>query len=166
MKCEKCKAREATVLFKQTVNGETTTAHLCHECAAEMQQGGFFSAGSFPFGGNLFEGLFGISAPEKPTAKRTCPQCGATWSDLRREGKPRCAGCYEAFADELEPTIRSLYGTASHTGRAPAKCREQRNKEKKTALLKKQLREAVEAEQYEEAARLRDEIRTLEKEEN
>ena len=166
MKCEKCKTREATVLFKQTVNGETTTAHLCHECATEMQQGGFFSATPFPFGGNLFEGLFGISAPEKPAAKRSCPQCGATWSDLRREGKPRCAACYRAFSAELEPTLRSLYGTAAHTGRAPAKCRAQRSKQQQAILLKKQLHEAVEAEEYEEPARLRDELRKLEKEEN
>lgn len=163
MKCEKCNAREATVLFKQTINGVTTTAHLCHECAA-LQQGSSFS-GAFPFGGNLFEGLFGIPSPDKVTQK-TCPQCGASWTQIRRDGKPHCAGCYTAFSAELEPTVRSLYGSASHTGRSPSRCRVKREKESLVATLRSRLQEAIAAEQYEQAAQLRDEIKALEKEDN
>lgn len=164
MKCERCNEREATVLYKQTINGESTSAHLCAECAAKAQGEAGFSA-HFPFGGDLFGNLFGISAPVQIPASKKC-ECGATFSDVRRAGKVFCARCYETFATELEPTIRSLYGKAVHVGRAPAKKAALRDKQNRLARLKNDLRAAIEAEKFEDAARLRDEIKTLEKEEN
>ena len=164
MKCEKCNAREATVLFKQTINGNTTTLHLCGECAAELQQGDLFAGSAFPFGGNLFGGLFGTKHADSTLTRKICPQCGAAWSEIRRDGKPHCPACYKTFESELEPTLRSLYGTAAHTGRAPAACKAARDRQNRSADLKRRLREAIDAEQYEEAARLRDEIKALEKE--
>lgn len=165
MKCEKCNEREATVLYKQTINGETTTAHLCHECAAKAQGEAGFSA-HFPFGGDLFGNLFGISAPAKSPVSKKCEGCGATFADIRRAGKVSCPKCYETFSTELEPTIRSLYGNTVHVGRAPAERRAARDKQNRVTQLKKELREAIEAEKFEDAARLRDEIKALEKEEN
>lgn len=165
MKCEKCNEREATVLYQQSVNGETTTAHLCAECAAKAQSEIGFSA-HFPFGGDLFGNLFGISAPVKSPASKKCEGCGATFADIRREGKVCCAKCYDTFAAELEPTIRSLYGNTVHVGRAPAERKAARDKQNRMAQLKKDLRAAIEAEKFEDAARLRDEIKALEKEEN
>ena len=164
MNCEKCNAREATVFFEQTVNGETKAMHLCHDCAAKIKQEGFFKGFSL-FDDHLFGGLFGISAPER-TAGKACPQCGATFADIRREGKVCCPACYAAFAAELEPTLRSLHGNVTHTGRAPAKRRAIQSKQTKLKDLREKLQAAVASEQYEEAARLRDEIRSLEKEEN
>ena len=165
MKCEKCNEREATVLYKQTVNGETTTAHLCSECAAKAQGEIGFSA-HFPFSGDLFGNLFGISAPVKSPASKKCEGCGATFADIRRAGKVCCAKCYDTFAAELEPTIRSLYGNTVHVGRAPAERKAARDKQNRMAQLKNELRDAIEAEKFEDAARLRDEIKNLEKEEH
>ena len=164
MKCEKCNEREATVLYKQTINGETTSAHLCAECAAKAQSEAGFST-HFPFGGDLFGNLFGISAPVKVPASKKCT-CGASFADVRRAGKVFCAKCYETFADELAPTIHSLYGKAVHVGRAPAKKAAARDKQNRLAKLKNDLRAAIEAENFEDAAKLRDEIKLLEKEEN
>ena len=163
MKCEKCNEREATVLYKQTLNGETTTLHLCAECAARVQAENGFSA-HFPFGGDLFGNLFGITAPAKNVAKK-CAGCGATFAEIRRDGKVCCPACYQTFAAELEPTLRSLYGNTAHVGRAPAKRRAVRDKQNKLSTLKNELRAAIEGERFEDAARLRDEIKALEKEE-
>ena len=165
MKCERCNEREATVLYKQTINGEYTEAHLCAECAAKAQGEAGFSA-HFPFGGDLFGNLFGISAPLKAPASKKCEGCGASFADIRRAGKVSCPRCYESFAAELEPTIRSLYGNTVHVGRAPAERKAARDKQNRAAQLKKELREAIETEKFEDAARLRDEIKALEKEEN
>ncbi len=164
MKCEKCNEREATVLYKQTRNGVSTAAHLCAECAAKAQSEAGFSVG-FPFGGDLFGNLFGISAPGKMPAGKRC-ECGAAFSDVRRAGKVFCAKCYETFSSELEPTIHSLYGKAVHVGRAPAKKAAARDKQNRLLQLKKDLRTAIEQENFEDAAKLRDEIRLLEKEES
>ena len=163
MKCEKCNEREATVLYKQTVNGTTSVSHLCAACAAAAQGEAGFSA-HFPFGGDLFGNLFGISTPQKAPAGKRCA-CGASFSDVHHAGKVFCAKCYETFADELEPTLRSLYGKARHTGRAPAKTSAARDRQSRLTQLKNELRAAIEAEKFEDAARLRDEIRSLEKEE-
>lgn len=160
MKCEKCNEREASVFFEQTINGETRSMHLCHECAAALQGG---DHPPFHFGNSLFENLFGLTPVKYATGKR-CPDCGASFADIRREGKVCCPKCYEAFSTELEPSVRSLHGSVTHTGRAPAERAAKREKQTRLQTLKKKLQEAITAEQYEDAARLRDEIRALEKE--
>ena len=165
MKCEKCNEREASVFFEQTVNGETTSLHLCHECAAKLQGTSPFQSTPFQFGTSLLENLFGHTQATR-TAGKTCPHCGANFAEIRREGKVCCPGCYAAFRAELEPTIRSLHGHVEHSGRAPAGQSAVREKQNKLSTLKKALQEAIAAEQYEQAAQLRDEIRNLEKEGN
>ena len=164
MKCEKCNEREASVFFEQTVNGEHTSLHLCHECAAKLQTGSLFESAPFQLGTSLLENFFGHTAPR--VSGKTCPHCGASFAEIRREGKVCCPGCYAAFRAELEPTIRSLHGHVEHTGHAPAGQSVLREKQNKLKELKKELQDAIAAEQYEQAARLRDEIRNLEKEGN
>lgn len=167
MKCERCNQREATVFFEQTVNGHTKSMHLCAECAGAVKKEGLFDSTPFTLGTELFGDLFGFTAPTRAVSTaKSCPDCGATFAAIRREGKVFCPRCYETFAEELSPTIRSLHGKAAHTGRVPRESREVREKQSKLSTLREQLKNAVAAEQYEEAARLRDEIRTLEKEEH
>ena len=112
MKCEKCD-KNATVFYKETVNGKTTSTALCAECAAKAQSEAGFSA-HFPFGTDLFGNLFGISAPTGVPASKKCDGCGASFADVRRAGKVGCAKCYEIFSTALAPTIHSLYGKAEN----------------------------------------------------
>ena len=87
MKCEKCNEREASVFLEETINGETKSMHLCHECAGNVQKEGFFNV-SFPFGADLFGGLFGLSAPTVTLGSaKTCPDCGATFALIKREDR-------------------------------------------------------------------------------
>ncbi|MBQ3482985.1 MAG: UvrB/UvrC motif-containing protein [Clostridia bacterium] len=162
MKCEKCNQNEATVFYKESVNGKVRSLHLCAACAAEQQSAHPFFSPSYP--DNLLGELFGLAAHGKPhrDEARRCPDCGATWSDLLRDGKACCPKCYTAFADLLEPTVRQLHGNVTHAGRAPAARRAVREKESRLTELKRQLQEAVAAENYEQAAKLRDEIRGME----
>ncbi len=162
MKCEKCNEKEATVFFEQSVNGESKSMHLCPECAAKVKKEGFFED-PFSFSGNLFGSLFGLGTPQRTGTKR-CGSCGATWADMRREGKALCPECYRTFSEELEPTLRSLHGKVSHNGRTPAGRRVIKEKEEKLAALKSELAAAISAEEYEKAAVLRDRIKATEKE--
>lgn len=165
MKCERCKEKEANVFLEQTINGESKSMHLCEACAAAVKKEGFFEGAPFPFGTDLFGDLFGFTAPHRlPTAGKACPKCGATFAAIRREGKVSCPHCYEFFREELAPTVQSLHGRATHNGRAPAGLRFEREKKTKLDTLRRELRAAVEDEQYEKAAQLRDQIRSLEKE--
>jgi len=169
MKCEKCNVNEATFFYKETVNGKTRSLHLCADCAEKMRAAGELRMempdfdtpfAAFP---SFFGDLFAL--PEK-TSKRagakTCPGCGATWQDIVNLGKARCPECYRAFADELDATVRSMHGNVTHTGRAPQKQRAAHEKENQLADLKKQLKEAIEQEKFEDAAALRDKIHALE----
>ena len=167
MKCEKCNAKEATVFLEQTINGESKSMHLCHDCAAAVSKEGFFDSNPFSLGSELFGDLFGFTAPHRiSSVTKSCPDCGATFQQIRREGKVSCPCCYLTFSEELEPTVRSLHGKATHTGRTPAGHREAAEKRSRLGALREELKAAVTNEQYEQAARLRDEIKALEKEGN
>lgn len=142
---------------------------MCASCKEQLQKSGELSLGfeDSPlsvFGGgytNLLDGLFGTALPSQKTEK-SCKGCGATFAVLAKSGKVCCPLCYEAFAQELEPTIRSLHGNVTHTGRAPAKRRAASEKKNKLRTLREELKEAIQTENFEKAASLRDQIRALE----
>jgi len=176
MLCEKCKKNEATYHYRENVNGAEKAFHLCSECAKEMEKSGeikgfgkdsvfdgFFAADPVS---NVFASLFapagtrGQSAP-RISEKAKCSLCGASFEELAKEGKAGCPKCYEVFAAELEESIRRIHGRSSHTGRAPAKFREINDAKQKLLRLETELKEAIKNENYEHAAELRDEIRTL-----
>lgn len=166
MKCESCNANEATFFYEENINGESRSLHLCAACAAKMKgEHKLFGQGDpFALPHNFLDGLFGLSGAARKESGKTCPGCSATWQTLRQRGKAICPRCYETFREELEPTLRQLHGNVTHVGRAPAGRRAQKEKRDRLETLKKQLSEAIRTEDFENAAILRDEIRTLEKE--
>ncbi|MBR7182325.1 MAG: UvrB/UvrC motif-containing protein, partial [Clostridia bacterium] len=109
---------------------------------------------------NLFQSLF--EAPKKPASGKACPSCKTTWRELASRGRPGCPQCYLTCGEELEPTLRSMHGNTTHTGRAPAKASEKRERESRLAALRREMSEAIASENFERAATLRDEIRALE----
>ncbi len=167
--CQKCQKKPAVFHYEQTVNGNKTACALCADCAAEwkhshhMDEETFFSGmEETPFFGinSLFGSLFSPMVNEYKG--KTCPLCGSTFNDLRRTGKAGCATCYQVFESELRPTLRSIHGTQSHTGRTPASLETETKKKKQLEELKKSMASAIEAQEFEEAARLRDQIKSLE----
>ncbi len=167
MLCEKCKKNQATVFYEENINGSKRSYSLCAECAAALEKEGELSMGhdlfSLPSFGSFHDGLFGgLFGQISPTQKKTCPTCGASFTDLRQNGKAGCPECYTVFADELRDTIRSIHGNVKHVGRAPLRMRKDREKKDKLTELRNQMKAAIEAENFELAASLRDEIRTME----
>lgn len=172
MLCEKCKKRTATVFYNENINGKTRAYSLCAECAAKMREMGELQdvtsmVGSFadPFSelhDQLFSGFFGIPTPHGITTEKKCPVCGTTYSDIANSGKVGCPTCYEAFESELAHLIQSVHGTTTHTGCVPSRHRAKKERHEKLCALRQELEKAVSAEEYERAAKLRDEIRALE----
>lgn len=170
MKCSKCKKNEATVYYKQNINGKVTESALCSECAKKFKDeydiGGKLN-GMFNniFGGadelNLLGGLLGVHPQGRIAAAKVCPCCGATFKDFTKTGKAGCAECYNIFRDELGDTIMRIHSGNKHTGRAPKHFRAKIEKEEKITKLKKELDEAVKEQKFEDAARIRDEILSL-----
>lgn len=153
MLCQKCKKRQATVYYKQTINGVTRQIALCDSCA-----------GAEGAGLDLFGSLF-AGRPTAPTKR--CTLCGSTYAELARRGKAGCAKCYEVFAEELAPTLAEMHGADAHylgrgslTGDAPAP-EPTPTVDPAITALRAELAEAIENEDYERAAELRDKIRTF-----
>ena len=161
MLCQNCKTNAATVFYKETVNGRTTEYTLCPACAAKLKL-------NTPFGGSaeddpltsLFAGMLGHSRAVRE--EKRCPVCGAGFKELAARGKMGCPACYEAFADELAPTIRQLHGSVSSRGRAPRRFGEKRQREQELLRLRGELKAAIDTPEFEKAAELRDRIRALE----
>ena len=164
MLCQKCKKNPANVYYKKNINGHVTETALCSECAAKSGLNTEFSiADPFEDGLNLLGSFFGM--PTRRTASlsrgKTCPLCGSTLADISESGMVGCAECYKTFGEELAPSIASIHGRARHAGRGPKEFRAKHEKENKLASLKQKLDEAIGKQEFEEAAKLRDEIKRI-----
>ncbi len=168
MICESCGERPATTLIRQVADGRLTQLHLCDVCAHRFGAASLFGLNG-PFS-SLLEGLMDAPSPREPEEK--CPVCGATFQDIARSGKVGCARCYQVFRKQLASTVRSLHGTAVHRGKKPSSSglRVVPNARQIVPLenplleeKKRLLRQAVEEQNYELAAVLRDEIREMER---
>ncbi|MDY3617767.1 UvrB/UvrC motif-containing protein [Agathobaculum sp.] len=175
MKCEKCGKNEATTFFSENINGQKRELHLCGECAKEMNLGSAFENAFQSFGhlwsdpfhsflgggfGSLFPDTLGAPTASMLGTERKCPSCGMNERELRQSGRVGCPDCYTAFADILNPYVQKVHGATRHIGAAPAAAEEPQ--QDPVAALRAQLQEAVASEDYEQAARLRDEIHRLE----
>lgn len=175
MQCENCREREAVIHLTQIVNNSVTTMHLCEPCAAEKGVETGASVAKFPLGDFLASlGKGGSAEPSEAGLDVPCRACGATLRDFRQSGRLGCAQCYESFSGHLRDLLRRLHGSTRHEGeayrfggrkaeRAPvAEGQPQPLGGGELNQLREQLRRAVEAENFELAAELRDRIRVLE----
>ena len=154
MLCECCQEHEATIHLTQVVNGQSKELHLCEECA---EQSGLNLQGVM----SLPEILFGLGGQpaERGGQDKTCPHCHFRRNDFKKTARLGCPRCYETFVEELAPMLSAMHKGPQHVGKAPARARTATDNTAQQAALQKQLAEAVKAENYEEAARLRDLIR-------
>lgn len=174
MLCNKCNINEATFYMEQNINGKITKLALCPACANEYKGIGFNPYSTF----NLLGGLFQPASYSKRQNNevKKCTLCASTFSDISKSGKVGCAECYKVFKDELNPTVKRIHGDVRHIGRKPYVEKSQSNDvdcdgvsletnnnltENNVSVLKEQLNQAIEREDYETAAVLRDKIREL-----
>ncbi len=167
MKCENCKSKNSTTHVKRVVNGKYEEYMLCADCAHEMGFDNVFSMDMPDMFGGLMKSLFG-ALPARSGASR-CKSCGSTFGDIQNTGKVGCAHCYEVFNLELMPSIKRIHGNTSHVGKVPYtevadEKIETSQKETKTELqrLNDDLKKAIETQNFEYAAELRDKIKELE----
>lgn len=169
MLCQHCKKNEATTVVKTMINGEYAEYRLCHECAHELGYDSMFPDFSADFGGLL--SIFFSNALPAISGAAHCNTCGSTLNDIKRTGKVGCANCYDTFFSELMPTIRNIHGNTEHKGKRPNVIEYTVNEDKKDqtesaedklSALRAELKKAIEDENFERAAQLRDEIKELE----
>ena len=171
MFCQSCGKKTATTHFKTIVNGKLTEVHLCADCAREKGYGSIFDNWNLGFG-NLLGGLLGKTQPEETVLR--CKKCGATFSEIVKTGNLGCEECYSTFRRQLLPLIQRIHGTARHKGKRPGSSalRISDSNSKLVAVQesalgekKRQLKKAIDAQEFEQAAILRDEIKEMERHE-
>jgi protein arginine kinase activator len=160
MKCQSC-SNPATVHCTDIAqNGQKRELHLCQECA-EKQQLVKKEEINLPV---ILQTLLGahVGAQSDELARLTCPACGIKYMEFRAEGRLGCPHDYDVFRVGLEPLLRRIHRKIRHTGKIPRRRSKATSVHTELLELRNQLRAAVEAEQFEEAARVRDLIRQKE----
>ena len=181
MLCDNCGKREANVRYSENINGRKKELHLCEECSKKLgienmdfnmpiDFSSFFGGLLEDFGTNDFMPLF------NEVKQLKCDNCGYTFEDIVNTGKLGCENCYSVFEDRLDPIIKKIQGSNKHVGRTgkiiDSKISEKiNNKDSKTEnnkdvskveKLQNDLKKAIKEEKYEEAAKIRDDIKKIE----
>jgi protein arginine kinase activator len=161
--CQACKKQPATVhLTDITPTGEKRERHLCDQCAQE--EGVLPKVPATVPVSEILSGLVLQKSIVQQLADLTCPHCKLSFVEFRNSGLLGCPHDYEAFEKALLPLVeRAHEGASHHIGKTPRRHAEPRHVESDLIRLRKELNRAVDDEQYEEAARIRDRISTLEK---
>jgi len=162
MLCDVCREHDASVHLTQAVEGEVTLQHLCAKCAAE--QGIETTVSTQPK--NVLGEFLQAAQQQAGTAQADavrCTYCAMTLRDFRATGRLGCSRCYATFEQSLRELLRRVQGSAKHVGRRyvpPAS----HVLERATTIgeLRDRLRRAIENEEFEVAATLRDQIRDVE----
>lgn len=154
MKCEHCSKVTATIHLTQVMDGEVHKHHLCEACAHAL---GFDVEQPTTITDFLLNSE--SESPPQEHGGPVCPICRTTRSRLKNKGRVGCATCYETFLDDLKPLVQAMHHGDLHVGKIPGSKTGRELLEPRVQRLTESLREAVEREAFEEAARLRDEIR-------
>ena len=182
MLCENCGKREANVRYSENINGVKKEMHLCEECSRKL---GITDRMDFRMPSLDFSNFFGsfledFSTPDfmpilSEVKQIRCDSCGSTFEDIINTGRYGCANCYDVFEDRMDPILKKLQGANRHNGRLEKisdnnvkfdKKEEQKAENKtdnKLEKLQEDLKQAIKEERYEDAAKIRDEIKKEEK---
>lgn len=160
MTCNICSINEATIHLTEIVNEQMVEVHLCESCAQE--KGTDFKT-HFNFG-DLLSGLSSADSlqPGKKQAYPECPHCHLSYEEFGKSGRLGCPSCYGAFSALLLPLIKRVQRSTAHVGKKPANLADTDRSAYDLRLLQERLRKSIEIEAFEDAAKLRDEIKKLE----
>ena len=163
MLCENCGKRPATIRIVQMMGSEKEEHHFCEVCA-QGQSALSVLALNDPAGAEDFlKLLLAASQPEEVQEETVrCLECGLTYEEFSHKGTFGCSGCFDAFEEKIGPMVRRIHGSAQHNGKVPRHSGAALQMRRHIQGLRQQLEQHVRQEEYEEAARLRDEIRSLE----
>ena len=159
MLCSICKEKPATVHLTQIVGDKMQKLDLCEECAKAKGV-------NDPAGFALADLMLGLGAAQEIEqagggAELKCPRCGFSQADFKKSGRLGCPECYKTFAEGLEGLLKSMHKGVRHEGKVPEALRENREQSDRLKVLQRKLAKAIEQENFEEAAQLRDQIKQM-----
>ena len=155
-KCQRCQSPATLHITEILGPSQFEEVHLCEQCATKYAQEGPVKTavkGAKELTAEADEGLF---------SQHACPQCGIKFVDFRNSGRLGCPHDYQEFRDDLMPLLENIHGEVRHCGKTPRRLPQNKQTQSELIQLRNRLKQAINKEDYEEAARLRDRIRTLE----
>jgi len=152
MLCEKCGMNLASLHLTQNVNGKKTEMNLCKNCAEQM---GYLGVDNF-----FSTDFFNLLTPNIASYAR-CPGCGETYEEYKSTKRIGCEHCYTHFSSFLEPVLKKVHGSALHVGKIPRKASDVLIRKRELERLRRELQEAILNEEFEKAAKIRDEIKMI-----
>ncbi len=188
MLCDNCGKKEANVKYSENINGVKREFNLCEECSRKLGIGEINFKMPIDFSSFFGDFMEDFATPEfmplfNDIKTLKCNECGYTFDDIVNTGRLGCASCYDIFEDRLDPIIKKIQNSNRHTGRigkildSKIEKRQEKNDNKKVENkeessnknnnelenLQLKLKEAIKDERYEEAAKIRDKIKEIEK---
>ena len=167
MMCDDCGVRPANFLLKAVTDDGVHEKNLCPVCMAKYQHripGLDFSNLAGILSG-ILESRKNADKPEKDAPTEydglECPECGTTYAEFRKGGRMGCAECYRAFREPLDSLLLKVHGNLQHAGRMPGGLKNDASIRFTIEKLKQELVKAIAAEEYEQAAQIRDKVRML-----
>lgn len=164
MLCQNCQKRAANVHFTQIINNRKIEMYLCEHCAKEKGQ---LNVGAPLSINDFLSGLIGLEQTgsylsDMQPKQVVCEKCGMSYDEFQRVGKLGCNNCYEVFHEKIKPLIKRLHGSIVHNGKIPASVSKDIKSSKEIEELKELLNKAIQNEEYEKAAEIRDKIKSIE----
>jgi protein arginine kinase activator len=158
MQCCICKEKPATVHLTQIVGDKMQKLDMCEDCAKAK---GINDPTSFAMA-DLMLGLGAAQEVEQAVGSELkCPRCGFSQADFKKSGRLGCPECYKTFAEGLSGLLKTMHKGTRHVGKAPEALRQTRERADRLKTLQKKLNKAVETEDFELAAQLRDQIKAM-----
>lgn len=167
MLCQHCNVKEATTHYTKMINGQKEETYLCAGCAHDLGYDRLMEEMTLGlgmgFGSMLGNFLSATSSVNTALAGvERCTGCGSSFNDIVSWGMVGCSECYNQFRDRLMPSIENLHGHAHHNGKvakqATIKVKEDLSEKEK---LERAMKAAIERQDFELAAQLRDKLRAL-----
>jgi protein arginine kinase activator len=163
MKCDSCN-KQATVHLTEIKGGKKIEKHLCEQCAAQSE--GLPVKSHMPINELLTNFVMAHSGMQKEQQGTACEHCGISWAEFRQAGLLGCSHDYSMFERELTPLLQRAHEAATHhVGKVPTRrggTGVPVKRQVDVAKLRRELQKAVEAEDYEKAAKIRDQIKQAE----
>ena len=159
MLCQQCNQNQATIHITKVVNGQKSQMNMCAECAKEH---GAFALGEVS---SLLSGLLGGGSGRAQGAMGLrCSRCGLDYGQFKQTGMLGCAHCYVDFRKQLQPVLQRIHGRLQHEGRIPVNAGEGLQLRRQIEAKRREMQAAIDQEEFERAAALRDELRGLQTE--
>src|SRR5271155_708749 len=159
MQCSICKEKPASVHLTQIVGDKMQKLDLCEDCAK-------IKGVNDPAGFAMADIMLGLGAAQELEqsvggTEVKCPRCGFSQADFKKSGRLGCPECYQVFAEGLAGLLKTMHKGTRHTGKSPEALRQSRDNAERLKSLQKKLAKAIESEDFEQAAKVRDELKDL-----